>query len=219
MKITENLQKNELKKDGENKKDKEKNEPRKSIYEIFTENKTVVYSVLFFAAGLLCGALIYKKCRTDALDEIVSSVVSDDFVSLFINNLGFYFFVFALTVFLGICLIGFPVINAVPFLIGFQAGLQISYYYLNNGVKGFGYGLLMIAPFICSFMTVILYAINLSSDLSRRIYNLTTNKDSKAEKIDYKSYMKKYLFYALMIVIVALINSGVTAALSGIISI
>lgn len=211
MKLSENLQINENK--------KKKKEPKKSIYEIFSENKTVIYSIIFFAAGLLCGALIYKKCRTEALDEMIKSAVSNEFLNLFINNLGFYFFVFALTVLLGICLIGFPLINIVPFLIGFQAGLEIAYYYLNYSVKGFGYSLLMIAPFICTFLTVIMYTISLSSDLSRKIYNITLNKDIGCEKINYKSYMKKYALYALLIVVVALINSGVTSALSGIISI
>lgn len=211
MKLSENLRINENK--------KEKKEPKKSIYEIFSENKTVIYSIIFFAAGLLCGALIYKKCRTEALDEMIKSAVSNEFLNLFINNLGFYFFVFALTVLLGICLIGFPLINIVPFLIGFQAGLEIAYYYLNYSVKGFGYSLLMIAPFICTFLTVIMYTISLSSDLSRKIYNITLNKDIGCEKINYKSYMKKYALYALLIVVVALINSGVTSALSGIISI
>lgn len=211
MKLSENLQINENK--------KEKKEPKKSIYEIFSENKTVIYSIIFFAAGLLCGALIYKKCRTEALDEMIKSAVSNEFLNLFINNLGFYFFVFALTVLLGICLIGFPLINIVPFLIGFQSGLEIAYYYLNYSVKGFGYSLLMIAPFICTFLTVIMYTISLSSDLSRKIYNITLNKDIGCEKINYKSYMKKYALYALLIVVVALINSGVTSALSGIISI
>lgn len=211
MKLSENLQINENK--------KEKKDPKKSIYEIFSENKTVIYSIIFFAAGLLCGALIYKKCRTEALDEMIKSAVSNEFLNLFINNLGFYFFVFALTVLLGICLIGFPLINIVPFLIGFQAGLEIAYYYLNYSVKGFGYSLLMIAPFICTFLTVIMYTISLSSDLSRKIYNITLNKDIGCEKINYKSYMKKYALYALLIIVVALINSGVTSALSGIISI
>ena len=150
---------------------------------------------------------------------MIKSAVSNEFLNLFINNLGFYFFVFALTVLLGICLIGFPLINIVPFLIGFQAGLEIAYYYLNYSVKGFGYSLLMIAPFICTFLTVIMYTISLSSDLSRKIYNITLNKDIGCEKINYKSYMKKYALYALVIVVVALINSGVTSALSGIISI
>lgn len=192
---------------------------KKSLYEIFTEYKTVIYSSVFFAAGLLCGALLYKDCRTDALDEIIKTAAGNDFLNLFINNLGFYFLVFALTVLLGICLVGFPIINAVPLIIGVQAGLEIAYYYLNFGFKGFGYCILMIAPFVSSFLTVIVYTVSLSSELSRKIYDLTIGKKDTAEKIEYKKYMKKYLLYAIMIVIVALVNSGITAALSGIITI
>lgn len=192
---------------------------KKSLYEIFTEYKTVIYSSVFFAAGLLCGALLYKNCRTDALDEIIKTAAGNDFLNLFINNLGFYFLVFALTVLLGICLVGFPITNAVPLIIGVQAGLEIAYYYLNFGFKGFGYCILMIAPFVSSFLTVIVYTVSLSSELSRKIYDLTIGKKDTAEKIEYKKYMKKYLLYALMIVIVALVNSGITAALSGIITI
>lgn len=192
---------------------------KKSLYEIFMEYKTVIYSSVFFAAGLLCGALLYKNCRTDALDEIIKTAAGNDFLNLFINNLGFYFLVFALTVLLGICLVGFPIINAVPLIIGVQAGLEIAYYYLNFGFKGFGYCILMIAPFVSSFLTVIVYTVSLSSELSRKIYDLTIGKKDTAEKIEYKKYMKKYLLYAIMIVIVALVNSGITAALSGIITI
>ena len=192
---------------------------KKSLYEIFTEYKTVIYSSVFFAAGLLCGALLYKNCRTDALDEIIKTAAGNDFLNLFINNLGFYFLVFALTVLLGICLVGFPIINAVPLIIGVQAGLEIAYYYLNFGFKGFGYCILMIAPFVSSFLTVIVYTVSRSAELSRKIYDLTIGKKDTAEKIEYKKYMKKYLLYALMIVIVALVNSGITAALSRIITI
>lgn len=215
MKTKEILQKSILS-DAES---KDKKEDKKSLFEIFSENRTAVYASLFFAAGLLCGALIYKKCATDALDEIIRSSVSNDFLNLFINNLGFYFFVFALTLFMGICLVGFPIINVVPLLIGIQAGIKIAYYYLNFGFKGFGYSLLMIAPFVCSFLTVIVYTVSLSSELSKKIYDLTVGKKDNAEKIEYKSYMKKYLLYALMVVVVALVNSGITAALSGIIAI
>lgn len=120
---------------------------------------------------------------------------------------------------MGVCLVGFPIINVVPLLIGIQAGVKIAYYYLNFGFKGFGYSLLMIAPFVCSFLTVIVYTVSLSSELSRNIYELTVGKNENAEKIEYKSYMKKYLLYALMVIVVALVNSAITAALSGIIAI
>ncbi len=191
---------------------------KKSFYEIFTEYKTFIYCSLFFAAGLFGGSFLYKKCETDVLDEIIASSGSSEFLTLFINNLGFYLLVFSFTVLLGICLIGFPLMNIVPLIIGFQAGLKITYYYINYGIKGFGYSILMIAPFVCSFLTVIFYTISLSSDLSKKIYDITTGK-AEENKIEYKAYMKKYLVYAVLTALVALMNSGITAALGGIIAI
>lgn len=194
-------------------------EPKKSPAEIFKENKTAFYSVLFYTAGLLLGAFIYVKCSGDALNELIKMLNSTEFLTAFINNLGFYFLVYAVTVLLGICLVGFPVIQIIPLVLGVQCGLETAYYYINFGIKGFGYNLLMIAPFVCSFLTLIIFTIEISYELSKSIYNITVNKNFDSEKIDYKKYLKKYLIYALIAVAVALVNSGVTAALSGIISI
>lgn len=194
------------------------NKSDKSFYDIFIENKSFFYSVLFYCAGLLCGSFLYQKCQTDTLNNLISANASNDFTSIFINNLGLYFFAFAVVLLLGICLVGFPVINIVSFFIGVYAGVNIAYYYINYSIKGFGYNLLMIAPFICSFFTVIVYAISLSYDLSKKIYNLTIAKSDKQEKIAYKAYLKKYALYAIALIIVALINAAVVAALSGLVS-
>ena len=162
--------------------------------------------------------LIYKKCQTDALNELISASASGNFTNLFINNLGFYFLAFAAAVVLGLCLVGFPFINLVALVIGLYGGINVAYYYINYGVKGFGYSLLMIAPFICSFLTVIIFTISLSYDLSKKIYDITVNKSEKCEKIAYGAYIKKYALYAVELVGVSLINAAVVSALSGLIS-
>ena len=194
-------------------------EDKKSPAEIFKENKTALYSVLFYSAGLILGAFIYTKYSGEGLNELIKTLNSTEFLTSFINNLGFYFLVYAVTVLLGICLVGFPLIQIIPLILGIQCGLESAYYYINFQIKGFGYNLLMIAPFVCSFLTLIIFTIEISYELSKSIYNITVNKNFEGEKIDYKKYLKKYLIYALIAVAVALINSGVTAALSGIISI
>ncbi len=194
-------------------------EDKKSPAEIFKENKTAFYSVLFYSAGLILGAFIYTKYSGEGLNELIKTLNSTEFLTSFINNLGFYFLVYAVTVLLGICLVGFPLIQIIPLILGIQCGLESAYYYINFQIKGFGYNLLMIAPFVCSFLTLIIFTIEISYELSKSIYNITVNKNFEGEKIDYKKYLKKYLIYALIAVAVALINSGVTAALSGIISI
>ena len=76
----------------------------------------------------------------------------------------------------------------------------------------------MIAPFICSFLTVIIFTISLSYDLSKKIYDITVNKSEKCEKIAYGAYIKKYALYAAELVGVSLINAAVVSALSGLIS-
>ncbi len=188
------------------------------IVEFYKNNKVLIYSVLFYSAGLICGAFIYKKCKCDALNSLFA--ISDNtFWQEFINNLSFYFLVFAVSVILGFCLIGFPFINLIPFVIGFQTGMEISYYYLSYGIKGFGYVILMIAPFVCVFLTVIVQTISKSYILSKYIYDLTIKKADTASEFNYKLYLKNYLIYALFIIIIAVINTALGMALREIITI
>lgn len=207
----------EDKKSKKNKAEKKKKES-KDIIEIFKENKTIVYSVIFYAAGLLCGAYAYKKCQNDLLNNILSAK-SEDFLQLLLNNLSIYFLIFTISVLLGVCLVGFPFINLIPLIIGFEAGMKISYFYINYNIKGIGYSLIMVAPFVCLFLSVIIYSISMSFEMSKRIYNITIKKTDITEDFNYRLYLKKYLIYAALIAVAALINTAVSTALSGIISI
>ncbi len=191
---------------------------KKDWFVLFTENKTFIYSVLFYAAGLLCGSFIYKNCKNDVLNNILSAK-NGDFLQLLLNNLSLYMLIFVAAVLLGVCLVGFPIINSIPFLIGFEAGMKVAYYYINFNIKGIGYSLLMVAPFVCLFLTVVIYSVSMSYELSRKIYNITIKKSDMSEEFNYKTYLKKYLAYAGLIIIVALINTAVCTALNGLISI
>lgn len=191
---------------------------KKDIFTLFSENKTYIYSVLFYIAGLLAGSFIYKNCKNEVLDKILNSP-SEEFIQLLFNNLSIYMLIFAVSVLLGVCLVGFPVINIIPFIIGFEAGMKIAYFYISYGVKGIGYSLLMVAPYVCLFLTVIVYSVSMSYDLSKKIYNMTVKKSDMSEEFSYKTYLKKYLAYAGLIALVAVINTAVCTALNGIISI
>lgn len=191
---------------------------KKDFYTIFTENKTFIYSIIFYFAGLLCGSFIYKKCQNDILNEVLAST-NEPFIQLFINNMSFYFLLFTISVLLGLCLVGFPFINFIPMFIGFETGMKIAYYYINYNVKGMGYSLIMIAPFVCFYLTIIMYSISLSYDISKNIYNITIKKENCEDEFDYKIYLKKYLIYAAIIFLVALINTAISTALNGIVTI
>ncbi|MDE5605064.1 MAG: stage II sporulation protein M [Eubacterium sp.] len=191
---------------------------RKDFYTLFSENKTYIYSILFYIAGLLSGSFIYRNCQNEVLNKVLNSS-NEEFMQLLLNNLSIYMLVFAVSVLLGVCLVGFPIINAIPYIIGFEAGMKIAYYYINYGVKGIGYSLLMVAPYVCLFLTVVIYSVSMSFDLSKRIYQITVKKSDMSEEFNYKTYLKRYLAYAGLIAIVAVVNTAVCTALNGIISI
>ena len=190
---------------------------KKDWFELFTENKTFLYAVIFYAAGLFCGSYVYQKCQNDVLNNVLA-MSNNEFLQAFLNSLSLYMLIFAVSVLLGLCLVGFPVINIIPLVIGFEAGMKIAYYYINYGVKGIGYSFLMVAPFVCLFLTVIIHSVSISYEISKKIYDITIKK-SDVEDFNYKSYLKKYLLYAGMIIVVSLINTAVSTVLSGIIAI
>ncbi len=192
-------------------------EDKKDFFEIFKENKTIIYSVIFYAAGLLCGSYVYKKLENDLLNQMLAPG-KEEFLQLFLNNLSLYFIIFTASVLLGVCLVGFPLLNIIPFFVGVDAGMKIAYFYINYSIKGIGYSLLMVAPFVCLFLTVIIYSVSMSYYLSKSIYDITVKKSDISEDFNYRIYLKKYLCYAGMIIIVALINTAVCTALNGIIS-
>lgn len=184
----------------------------------FSENKTFIYSVLFYFCGLLGGSFMYKKCQNDVLNKILACG-DESFIQLLTNNISVYFLLFALSLLMGLCLVGFPFINLIPMYIGFEAGMKVAYYYINYSVKGIGYTLLMIVPFVCFYTTVIMYTISMSYTLSRNIYCITVKKETLSDELNYKLFLKKYLIYAGIIFIAAVVNTAVTTALKGIITI
>ncbi|MCH5317769.1 MAG: stage II sporulation protein M [Eubacterium sp.] len=190
---------------------------KKDLFELFSENKTFLYSVIFYAAGLFCGSYVYLKCKNDLLNSLFA-VQTEDFLQSFLNNLSLYMLIFAISVLLGVCLVGFPLLNMIPLFVGFEAGMRVAYYYINYAIKGVGYSFLMVAPFVCLYLTVLIYSISMSYEMSRKIYDITVKK-SEIEDFDYKTYLKKYLLYAALIVAVSLVNTAVSSVLSGIISI
>ena len=195
----------------------EEEKEKKDLFTLFSENKTFLYSVIFYAAGLFCGSYVYLKCQNEILNGILMAQ-NEEFLQSFLNNLSLYMLIFAVSVLLGVCLVGFPLLNMIPLFVGFESGMKVAYYYINHGIKGVGYSFLMIAPFVCLFLTVLIYSISMSYEMSKNIYEITVKK-TEIEGFNYKIYLKKYLLYAALIVVVSLVNTAVSSVLSGIIAI
>lgn len=194
----------------------------KNITDIIKENTDIILPIVFYLCGLLIGSYFFKKLQNTFLADIMKDIFlveKTSFESMIINNFCLYFSIFAITVILGMCLIGFPFLNIIPLAMGLEIGMKISYYYVNYGTKGIGYSLLMIIPQISALITIICFTIRKSITLSKSIYTLTANKTDENDEINIKQYLKSFLFYSLIIALISVINTVLYYLLGSIISI
>lgn len=181
----------------------------------FKDIKSEIYTMLFYSFGLFVGSYLYKIAQSDTLNSIIKPE-NETFVNLFISNFCLYFSVFLLVVFLGFCLIGYPIINIIPSVIGIFSGVKMGYFLINYSVKGISYSLIMIIPHIALFLTAIAYTIKISTDLSKSLMDITKNNE---KEFNVKSYIKKYLIMALCIILTALIDAGLSCLLFSVVTI
>lgn len=194
---------------------------KNKILDLLNEHKKFIYPVLMLVAGLFSGVILYKYANesfSKAISELFT-INEAPFINRFINNLSLYFSIYFLTILLGLCLIGFPILNIIPLLIGVELAIKLSYFYVTYNVKGVAYSALMIAPEAAAYTTILVFAIVNSNALSKNIYDLISKKEGTTEEINLKSYLKYFLVYAVIIVFISLINSGCSYLLSSIIRI
>lgn len=196
---------------------KSSDKEKKDISELFEEYKSIIYTVLFYSFGLFVGSYFYKMASTELLDSLLKPE-SQSIINLFVSNFCIYFSLFLLVVFLGFCLIGYPIINIIPTVIGLVTGIRAAFFFTNYSVKGIGYSLVMLVPYIALFLTIIAFTIKLSTSLSKQLISLTKNTDEHAE-LSLKPYIKEYLIFALCITITSLLEAGLTNLLFTIVTI
>lgn len=183
----------------------------------FKEYKSIIYTLVFYTCGLAIGAYFYKAASGESLDKLIKPE-QHTLLNLFTSNLCVYFSLFLIVVFLGFCLIGYPIINIIPAIIGIETGLKTSYFFINYSVKGIGYSLIMIIPFVALFMTVIAFAIKISTEMSKKLIDIATDKTDE-KKLEIKPYLKKYLILGLCIIGAAFANAGLTTLLFSVVTI
>ncbi len=186
----------------------------------FNNNKSFIYSVIFYIAGLLLGALIYSQLNDSAAELISKAVnpITSDFKKMFFSTVAVYIAVFVFVVIFGVSLFGFRFINCIPLLIGFAVALKISYFYTSYSANGITYCALLVIPQSCVFAETIIYTVKSSSLMSRQIYNSTTKK-SDTEDFNLKLYLKDFVIYIVVIIVISALNSLITSSLVTIIKI
>ncbi len=184
------------------------------------DNKEFIYPSIFYVAGLFLGSFLctYSNPLSEIMKNIISTTYSD-YLSLFLNRFSVYISVYSVTVLFGLCLIGFPFINVIPFLTGVEIGLKVAFYYTNYPLKGIGYSLLMVIPESAAFVTFILLSIKTSASLSKGIYLIAVKKEDTTQEINLKSYLKTYMLYAFYIAVIAAVNALAAYLLNPIIQI
>lgn len=197
---------------------KEKNNKNFHFNFDFNEYKSLFYTAIFYAFGLFLGAYFYKITQLESINKLLAPN-NNDFVSLFLENFCLYFSIFVLIVFLGFCLIGYPIINIIPTVIGIFTGIKIAYFLITYAAKGVGYSIIMIVPFSALFLTVIAFTIEISTDLSKKLLIITRRNDEEQVNIDIKKHVKKYLIFSLLILVVSAINSAMTCLLYSVVTI
>lgn len=183
----------------------------------FKDNKSIIYTALFYSFGLFIGSYFYKIASTDTLNALLKPE-SHSVLSMFISNFCIYFSLYVLVVFFGFCLIGYPIINIIPTVIGIVTGIRASYLFLNYSTKGVGYSLIMLIPYIALFLTVIAFAIKQSTSLSKQLVSVTKSSEENST-FSIKPYVKKYLILALCVAVTALIDAGLTSLLYTVVTI
>ncbi len=183
----------------------------------FKEYKSIIYTVIFYSIGLFLGSYFYKEASSESLNKLIQPQ-EHSLLYLFSSNLCVYFSLFVVVVFLGFCLIGYPLINIVPALIGIETGIKCAYFFTNYSIKGIGYALIMIVPFIALFLTVIAFTIKISTDMSKNLVNMAKN-GADTNGMDLKPYLKKYLILGLSMILASLANAGISTLLFSVVTI
>lgn len=192
---------------------------RLNFEKIYNDYKDYLFPILFYISGLFIGVFLYSNTN---IDSIISNIISSQgtsFLSLFTIKLSVYISLISITILLGLCLIGFPFINVIPLLIGIEISLKIAYYYASFGAKGIGYSILLIIPEASSFFTVLIYTIKNGNELSKFIYDSTIKKSDIVKDDSLKQYLKLFLLYTLIVIIISAINALAVFLLNPIIKI
>ncbi len=191
------------------------------IFEFIEENTDIIYSMIFYIAGILAGTLLYKNLDFSRFSDILKSFFVPDtssFLSVFIEKLAIYITIYVITILMGLCIIGFPIMNAIPLLCGFEIAIKLSYYYNLYNLKGIGYSILMIIPQAAAFITVLFFTMQQARSLSKTIFDTAIQKENRSEII-LANYFKRFLIYALIVIAITILNSLLIYLYNSIISI
>lgn len=180
-----------------------------SKIEVFTQdNVRFLYQLFFYIAGMVLGVWLFRALNLSKYSTTIEDFIlikNDSLINIIVDRLSIYVLVYVVTILLGLCLIGFPVINIIPLVCGVELSLKLSFIYSLYSVKGIGYSVLMIIPEATTFLVLLFYTIKDSNELSRSLFNIS--KNNLESEIDLKQYLKRFMLYCIGIISISILNS------------
>lgn len=137
--------------------------------------------------------------------------------SFFGNALGYFFadalFLLAAYIF-GLCAAGLPLVLALPVLRGLGLGAVSGWLFLQHGLSGLGYSILVLYPAAVISMLIMLAACKESMLMSGDMLLVATGKADTVES-SWRMFNARYLVLLLLSVIAALLDALCFRAFSG----
>ncbi len=171
--------------------------------------------ILFLLLGIILGSLFEQLQRNDGQAFITYFItyILNIYSNTFLNIVSFVFlsafFLHVITLFLGFCTFGLPLILLVPFIKGLYFGCVSGYLYSTMGVRG------IVANFLIFLLPQIIEAYLLfvlctqSSYHSVGIFKLIINKKTDVV-LHTQLFIKRFLYSSIFLIISSLLN-GVLA--------
>lgn len=184
--------------------------------DILSKSYDYIFPTFFYIAGLILGSMLYKNLNLDNLMKLLIANEGKNIESIFLSKISIYLILYTITILIGLCIVGFPVIQIIPLLTGFCISIKIAYYYNLYSIKGVGFSALAIIPQISAFMIALILTTIKAKSLSKNVYDLAHNKS--INEINTTSYLKSFTLYFVAIIIICIVNSLMLYILNSIIT-
>lgn len=178
-----------------------------SVAEKIINNKELIFSILFYAAGLILAALIFTS-DSDVNQAIKAFLEykTNSLKLIIISRIISYSIIYIIIVLLSFSVIGYPFIIFLPLLLGLIIGLKLAYLYsgASNGIINC---LLTVIPEAALLMSLIVFSVKNAFKLSKCFYYSSVKKPDDMLDFDIKAYIRLYIVYFVFIDFIAVINS------------
>ncbi|MBQ8782894.1 MAG: stage II sporulation protein M [Clostridia bacterium] len=174
----------------------------------------LMYLLIFlFFAGLILGSFSVKNTDNFLIEKIVD--IYSEYLKqkhtfspmlVFMNTFLFALSAVVICFFVGLCAVGIPFIAAVPSITGCFIGIISGYIYESHLLKGLGYCAIIIFPSAAIACVSMLFSCKESMLMSKNMLSLLANGRVQ-EQNRFKSYCIKYLIYAGICALAALLEA------------